>query len=72
MSRGSMRTPDCWACRATPARFCSACVNQAISERHAKLSEYAADKAKLEAAMADGLAARDALLRQRARHAHLR
>ena len=40
--------PDCWGCRATPARFCGTCVQQAIDERHALERAAHAEKAKLE------------------------
>ena len=64
-------TLDCWGCRHAPARFCSACVHQAISARHALLREFSADKHRLETAMAQGIEARAATLRQRvARRAH--
>ena len=66
-----LHVPDCWGCRQTSARYCAHCVAQAVSERHARLREFDADKERLEAAMEQGLAARDALLRQRAsRRAH--
>jgi hypothetical protein len=58
-------TPDCWACRATAARFCATCVKQAITERHASLDEFAHDKARLEASMAEPLARRQRVLEQR-------
>ena len=57
---------DCWGCRGTSARFCAACVSQALSERHARLRDFASDKKQLEASMAEAIAAREALLRQRA------
>jgi hypothetical protein len=64
--------PDCYGCRAAQARFCCACVQQAVTERHALERAAHAEKAKLEHAMADGIAARTRLLSQReARRAHL-
>ena len=63
--------PDCYGCRAAQARFCCACVQQAVTERHALERAAHAEKAKLEHAMADGIAARTRLLSQReARRAH--
>ena len=62
---------DCWGCRDTPARYCASCVSQAITERHEKLRSFNDEKRKMDAAMADGIAARKALLQQReTRRAH--
>ena len=53
---------DCFACRASKARFCAACVQQALTERHVRLSEFAAEKGRLEGAMVAGLEQRRSLL----------
>ena len=49
----------------THARFCPSCVKQATKERQQVLQKLHAEKARLEAKMADGLQARTKLLTQR-------
>ena len=62
---------DCWGCRTSRARFCAACVNQAILERHTRLHEFSNDKAAAAASMSEALDARERiLLKQDSRRSH--
>lgn len=66
---------DCFACRSSRAQLCAVCVKQALSDRNARLSKVGEEKARLERAMAHGLAQRQTILRrqdQLRKHAELK